>query len=382
MLNIIYDENQLKLKDKAHEFTVKNILPFAEKYDKEVTFPLEIIKLAKREGLLNCMIPTEYGGLGYSIIERYIIAEEFAWGCAGIGTALQVQDAVTVPILLSDNVKLKERYFREMLNGKIFSLAYTEEEAGSNLTYINTEATYQNGVYVLNGSKTLISAIPFADYAIVFARIGEKSPKEFSMFIVDMKSDGVTYSGPIQTMGQKANVIGKLELKNVIIPSEQNLYSTNGLSLAIKSIEYNRICCAGMAVGIARKARDESMKYANRRYSYGKPIWKHQAIGHTIAEMDIQIKAARLLGWYAAKNLKMNSDPEQLSSYAKVFSTDMATQICSDALQICGGNGYLSDFPLEKLYRDVKVCQIYEGTSQIHKESIVKNLMNNMEEVD
>lgn len=375
MIDYVFNEQQLKLKEKAHEFAVKYILPKEREYDEKAVFPSDIIEKARAEKLVNGMIPKEYGGQGYGVMERYIISEEMAWACSGIAIAMQVQDAVVIPFLLSKKEPLRKKYFKELLDGKLMALAYTEPDAGSHLTAIQTEARHVGDTYILNGTKTLISSVNQAAYALVFAKIRKPEKDVFSMFVVDMKDPGITIHESIETMGQRANVIGGFDMHDVVVKEEDMIFEEDGFKTALKGIEYNRTCCSGIAVGIARRALDESIKYAKERETYGKPIWKHQAVGQMIANMDVQIQAAQLLSWQAAKNMELNNDREMLSSYAKVFSTDAATQICSDALQIFGGNGYLKKNEVEKLYRDVKVCQIYEGTSQIHRDTIVRLLV-------
>lgn len=375
MENFLYTVQEKQLSDKVHAFTLTDIMPKIQEYDENAIYPTDIMKNAVREDIMLRTIPEEYGGIGGGLMEGYIVSEELAWGCAGVAAAMLVQEASVMQLCLASQKKLKEKYFEKIRHGDWMTLAFTEPDAGSHITAITTEARRQGDTYVLNGSKTLISGVGKVKYALVFAKLPDEGKGAFSMFVVDLESSGVTIHKPFATMGQRANIVGSFDLNNVTVGKEERVFEEDGLIIALKGLEYNRICCAGIAMGIARRALDEVVEYVKKRSSYGKKIWEHQAVGQMIANMDVQIQAAKALNFCAVKNTEKNGNSGKLSSHAKVFATDAAMEICSDAVQIFGGIGYLKGNPVEKLYRDVKACQIYEGTSQIQRDIIVRAIM-------
>lgn len=380
MKNIYYSDVENKIKEEAHKFATEYILEKADEYDKNSIFPIDIFNKSRECGLMYGIIPTKYGGRGLTMMDRFIIAEELSWACSGIAIAMQVQDACVIPFLILATEKQRKKYFKKMLDGRLFSMAFTEPDCGSDLGAVKMEAKKVGDKYILNGKKTLIASVNESDYIIVFANIINEKKNTYSFFIVDTHKDGVINKKNYETLGQCANHIGEFTLCNYEVAEEDLLGNEDGLKKALQCIEYNRSCCGAVAIGIGRRAMEESINYARKRNAFGRPIWKHEAIGHIIADMDIKLQAARLLGWLAVKNMEYDNDKEKYASYAKVYASDSAMEICTSAVQIFGGYGIIKDYKVEKLFRDVKSCQLYEGTSQIHKNIIIKELMKQSDE--
>lgn len=381
MIDFSLTPQQEEIKKKAHDFAKEYIIPREKILDEKEEFPLEIINKARELDLMNVMIPKEYGGLGYDMGERIIIAEELGWGCSGVAATLLVHDAAIIPLIVAGSHYQKQKYLKKVLDGELFTLALTEPQSGSDLMGIETEAVKMDNKYIINGKKTLISNIRYSNYIITLAKI-KSADNSFKVapFIISSKAEGVIKSHYYEKMGQRASDLGEVIFNNVSVNEEDRIGEEDGLKVILKTFEMNRICCAAIAIGVAQRAMQESIKYAQKRTAFGKPIWKNQSIGHMIADMAIQIHGARLMIWHAIWNMQVNGDREKYSSYAKVYATDAATQICINAIQVFGGYGVLKEYPVEKLLRDIKVCQIYEGTSQIQKEIIIKTLMKQANE--
>jgi acyl-CoA dehydrogenase len=375
---IVLDFRLEGIRDAARKFAKEEILKAERAYDKNPTLPRDIFRKGIEAGIMLGMIPKEYGGRGYSSRERFIIAEECAFACAGITISMQVQDACIIPILKLGNKEQKKFYFSEMLNDKIFSMAYTEPGCGSDLSAITTIAKKSGDKYILNGKKSLIAAVQYCDYVEIFAKI--EGTNNFAMFVIDMKSEGVTVTKEYRTMGQRANELGDVEFVNVVVDECTRLGEEQNMKRFLEIIENNRACCAAVAIGLGHRAMDEAAKYAINRKAFGRKICDFQSIGHNIAQMDIKLQAARLLGYQAIKQFEeCGSDSNKLASYAKAFASESAMQICVDAVQIFGGYGVIEDNIVEKLYRDVKSCQIYEGTTQIQYDIISRKLLKEYE---
>jgi|688.fasta_scaffold126060_2 acyl-CoA dehydrogenase len=369
--------DQRMLQELARDFTRKEIIPKAEHYDRSGEWPWEIFNKAREVGLVNLNIPEEYGGMGASVLEECIVGEEMAYGCTGIETALMLNQLAALPLLIAGNERQKEHYFGRITEeGKIISYALTEPDAGSDVAGIKTTATKQGDRYILNGGKTWITDAPVASFFIVFAKTNpEAGHRGMSAFIVERDYPGLSVSKPLEKMGQHAAQTAQVFFENVEVPEENRLGAEgDGFMIAMKVFDKSRPPVAAAATGLARRALDEAVKYAGERFTFGQPIYQHQGVGFILADMKIRAEAARDLAWKAAWLVDNGKRNTSEAAVAKAFCADAAMQNATDAVQVFGGNGYSREYPVEKLMRDAKIYQIYEGTTQIQKLIIVREL--------
>ncbi|MCE7989020.1 MAG: acyl-CoA dehydrogenase [Caldilinea sp. CFX5] len=369
--------DQRMLQELARDFTRKEIIPKAEHYDRSGEWPWDIFNKAREVGLVNLNIPEEYGGLGASVLEECIVGEEMAYGCTGIETALMLNQLAALPLLIAGNERQKEHYFGRIAEeGKIISYALTEPDAGSDVAGIKTTATKQGDRYILNGGKTWITDAPVASFFIVFAKTNpEAGHRGMSAFIVERDYPGLSVSKPLEKMGQHAAQTAQVFFENVEVPEENRLGAEgDGFMIAMKVFDKSRPPVAAAATGLARRALDEAVKYASERFTFGQPIYQHQGVGFILADMKIRAEAARDLAWKAAWLVDNGKRNTTEAAIAKAFCADAAMQNATDAVQVFGGNGYSREYPVEKLMRDAKIYQIYEGTTQIQKLIIVREL--------
>jgi len=372
------NDEQKMLQKMARDFAAEEIIPVAEHYDRTAEFPIEILRKAQQIGLIGLNIPEAYGGAGASVLDECIVAEELAYGCSGISTAMNINNLASLPISLGGSEQQKAYWLGERMVGKGEFAAYcvTEPAAGSNVVGMQTRAERRNGHYVLNGSKTFISNASYADFYTVFAvTTPGAGHRGISCFVVERNSPGLSVSKPFDKLGQRAADTAQITFENVEVPAENMLGAEgSGFLLAMRVFDHSRPPTAAGAVGVARRALDESIKYAKQRETFGVPIWKHQVIGHKIADMAMNIEAARLLVWQAAWMVDNGAANPKTAAYAKAFAADMAMKVTVDAVQVFGGYGFMKEYPVEKLMRDVKVFQIYEGTSEIQRDIMVREL--------
>jgi acyl-CoA dehydrogenase len=369
--------DQRMLQELARDFTRKEIIPKAEHYDRTGEWPWEIFNKAREVGLVNLNIPEEYGGMGASVLEECIVGEEMAYGCTGIETALMLNQLAALPLLIAGNERQKEHYFGRITEeGKIISYALTEPDAGSDVAGIKTTATKQGDRYILNGGKTWITDAPVASFFIVFAKTNlEAGHRGMSAFIVERDYPGLSVGKPLEKMGQHAAQTAQVFFENVEVPEENRLGAEgDGFMIAMKVFDKSRPPVAAAATGLARRALDEAVKYAGERFTFGQPIYQHQGVGFILADMKIRADAARDLAWKAAWLVDNGKRNTSEAAVAKAFCADAAMQNATDAVQVFGGNGYSREYPVEKLMRDAKIYQIYEGTTQIQKLIIVREL--------
>ncbi len=374
MLDFELTQEQRMLRDLAREFAEKEVKPVAAHYDETGEFPWPIIEKAIDYGLFSPNIPEEYGGPGMSLFEEVLMAEELGWACTGIGTALGVNSLAALPIILFGTPEQKEKYLTRMAEGTLAAYALTEPDAGSDVAAIRSTAVKKGDVYVLNGTKMWISNATVADIFIVFARTDQDRYGGISAFIVE-KEWGVQVGNPIPKLGQKASPAAEVVLKDVEVPAE-NLLGQEGMGflMAMQVFDSSRVTVSASALGLARRAFEEALAYAKTRTTFGKPIIQHQAIGFKLAEMAMEIEAARLLIWKAAWLKDQGKRNTMYAAYAKAFTADMAMRVATEAVQIFGGYGYSKEYPVEKLLRDAKLFQIYEGTSEIQRYIIAREL--------
>jgi acyl-CoA dehydrogenase len=369
--------DQKMLQEMARDFAAKEIIPRAEHYDVSGEWPWEIWKKAQRAGLVNLNIPEEYGGPAATVLEECIVGEELAYGCSGIQTALMLNQLAVLPMLVAATDEQKERYFTRLTGeGKIMSYCMTEPDAGSDVAGIKTTAIRKGDHYVMNGTKTWITDGPVADYFTVFAKTTPgDGHKGMSCFIVEKAWAGVSTSKPLEKMGQHAAQACQVFFENVEVPVENLLGNEgDGFMIGMKVFDKSRPPVAAAATGVARRALDEAVRYAGERTTFGKPIYMHQGLGFILADMKIRADAARCLSWRSAWLIDEGKRNTSEAAVAKAFAADAAMQNATDAVQVFGGNGYSREYPVEKLMRDAKIYQIYEGTTQIQKSIILREL--------
>jgi acyl-CoA dehydrogenase len=369
-------EEQEMIQQLAREFSRNEIAPVAEKYDKNHEFPWPVIKKAQELGLTTMAVPEEYGGLGLSLFEEVLVSEELSWGCSGVSTAIGVNGLGYAPILVAGSEEQKLNYGGRMADGELAAYCATEPEAGSDVAGIKTTATKVGDHYIMNGSKMFITGGTVANYYTVFAYTDPSQRYNgMSCFIVDRDWEGVSVGKPFDKMGQHASDTAEVVFEDVKVPASHLLgQEGQGFLIAMKVFDRSRPPTSAAAVGVAQRAVDESIQYAKERTTWGKPLWKHQVMGHMIAEMAMEVEAARLLVWKAAWSVDAGERNTTAAAYAKAYAADMAMKVTTDAVQVFGGYGYMSEYPVEKLMRDAKIFQIYEGTSQIQRSIVVREL--------
>lgn len=377
MISFDLSDEQKELQRLAREFTLKEILPKAAHHDEKGEFPREIAKKAWELGLMNTHIPQDCGGLGLGVFEGCVITEEFAYGCTGIATAMEANALASAPVIVAGNDSQKKKYLGRLTEAPLFA-AYcvTEPNAGSDVASIKTTAKKVGNDYVINGAKMWITNGSVADWYFVLAVTDPAAKhKGMSGFIVDAKSPGITVGKKEWNLGQRASDTRGITFEEVRVPAENLLGKEgDGFKIAMSAFDHTRPSVAAGAVGLARRAMDESIEYAKTRKTFGVPIAAHQAVSFMIADMAKDIEAARLLVWKAAFEIDNGRRNTKFAAFAKAFAADMAMRVATDAVQVHGGYGYSSEYPVEKLMRDAKIYQIYEGTSQIQRLIIAKEI--------
>jgi len=376
-LHLALSAEQAMLRDLAREFTRNEIIPQAEHYDHSGEWPWPIFHRARQAGLVNLNIPERYGGVGASVLEECIVAEEMAYGCSGIQTALMLNQLAVLPLLITGSEEQQARYFPRLTeDGKIIAYCMTEPDAGSDVAGIKSTAIRHGDRYILNGTKTWITDGPVADYFTVFAKSDPGAGhKGMSCFLVERAFPGVSTGQPLEKMGQHAAQTCQVFFEQVAVPAENLLgREGDGFLIAMKVFDKSRPPVAAAATGVARRALDEAVKYAGERTAFGRPIHEFQGVGFLLADMKIRVEAARSLMWQAAWQVDQGQRNTTSAAIAKAFCADAAMQNATDAVQVFGGNGYSKEYPVEKLMRDAKIYQIYEGTTQIQKLIILREL--------
>ncbi|MFX1323450.1 MAG: acyl-CoA dehydrogenase family protein [Promethearchaeota archaeon] len=369
-MNFELTEEQQALKKRTREFAVREVLPYSASYDEAELMPLSILKKACNEGLMNLTIPKEYGGQGFGLLESVIVVEEFAAACPGIATSIFDNDLGAAPIVIGGSKEQKERVLNDITkNSKLISFATSEPGMGSDVAGMQCRAEPDGDGFILNGTKYWITNAGYADYISLFATVDpEMKHRGIAGFIVPTSLEGVSRGHHIPKLGQRASNTCSVVLKNVRIPKENVLAKPGrGFVLAMQTFQATRPPVAAFAVGCARSAMEYSIDYAQKRKTFGRPIANYQAIQFKLANMYKDIEAARLLTHKAAWQGDQGMDNNLASSMAKAFASDVAMQVTTEAIQIFGGYGYVRTFPVEKLFRDAKLFQIYEGTSEIQR---------------
>ncbi len=377
MVDFALTDEQQQLRALAHEFAAKEIAPKARHHDETGEFPRDICRKAWELGLMNTHIPEAYGGPGLGVLDGCIIAEEIASGCTGIGTAMEANTLAEAPVIVGASDEQKKRFLGMMT--KEFRLAaycVTEPQAGSDVQGIKTVARKVGDDYVLKGSKMWITNGSVADWYFVVAYTDPAQRyKGMSAFVVPRDTPGIEVGKKEQNLGQRASDTRALTFNDVKVPKENLIgQEGKGFMLAMSAFDHSRPVVSAAAVGLARSAMDHAVRYAKERSTFGVPIHKHQALAFMVAEMAMKIEAARLLVWQSAWKIDRGERNTKEAAFAKAFAADTAMETALNAVQVFGGYGFSREYPVEKLMRDAKVFQIYEGTSQIQRLIISKEI--------
>jgi acyl-CoA dehydrogenase len=342
--------------------------------------PADVIAKAHEVGLMNLHIPPELGGPGLGLIEEVLVDEELCWGCSGIGTAIMGNGLAAAPILIAGSDDQKRRWLPPLLDEPILgSFALTEPNAGSDVSGIQTTAVRRGDDYVVNGSKMFITNAGYADWFVVFVSTDrERGHRGLTALIVPREIDGVVIEQHLDKMGQRSTDTCAVAFQDVVVPAENRLGEEgDGFKIAMQTLDGTRPGTAVGAVGVARAAFEHACEYSKTRVQFGQPIAINQGVNFLIADMATKIEASRLLCWQAAwmVDAGWGRKATLYSSMAKRFAADTAMEVATDAVQIFGGYGYMKEYPVEKLMRDAKLFQIYEGTSQIQRLVIAREVL-------
>jgi acyl-CoA dehydrogenase len=371
-------DEQKDLRELAHNFAEKEIRKVAWDYDRDATWPQEIVEKAWEVGLMNTHVAEEYGGPGLDYLSGCLIEEEMGWGCSGIGTSLMANGLASAPVSLGGSDKVKKKYLTMLTEEpKLASFCLTEPDAGSDVGGMKTRAVRKGDKYVISGSKCFITNGSHASWYTVYAKTDpEAGHRGISAFVVDRDLDGVSVDKKEDKLGQRASDTALISFDEVEIPAENLLGEENhGFKLAMMTLDRTRPGVSALAVGIARAAFEFAREYAKERVQFGVPIAMHQAVAFMIADMATKIEAGRLLVWESAVLLDQGKRNTLVASHAKRFAADSAMEIAVDAVQVYGGYGFIKEYPVEKLMRDAKIMQLYEGTSQIQRLVIAREVL-------
>ena len=377
-MDYFLSEQQLMIVDIARQITDERIVPARAELDEKHQFPREILNEIARADLFGVPIPEEFGGFGGGCLDIVLALEQFGRGCIGVGTAFAASSLGIYPILISGSEEQKKRYLPDVAMGKRFAaFGLTEANAGSDASGIQSTAVLDGDEWVLNGTKQWITNGGEAQiYTVVAMTDRSKGPRGASMFIVEEGDPGFTCGLKEKKMGIRASSTTELIFKDCRIPADRIIGRRGtGFITVMKTLDSSRPGIAALAVGLAQGALDEAASYAKQRVQFGKPIVAFQAVQHMLADMAIGIEAARSLVYGAAKHIDAHQgDMSKVSSMCKVFATDMAMKVTTDAVQVMGGYGYMCEYPVEKMMRDAKILQIYEGTNQIQRNVVGQEL--------
>lgn len=380
-VNFELSDEQKEYQDLARKFSREEIVPNAPHYDKTGEYPWDVIKKAHGLGLINMHIPKEQGGLDLGIFDTCLVTEELAYGCTGIQTAIEANSLGQMPVIIAGNKAQKDKYLGRMLEEPLMcAYCVTEPGAGSDVAGIKTKAVKKGNEYVINGQKMWITNGGHANWYFVLARTAEdpktSAGKAFTGFIVDRDTPGLTVGRKEWNMGQRASDTRGITFEDVVVPAENVLGSEGmGFKIAMGAFDKTRPPVAAGAVGLAQRALDEATKYSMERKTMGKLICEHQAVAFILADMAIGVETARLATQRSAWEIDQGRRNTYYASIAKALAGDVANKCATDAVQVFGGNGFNSEYPVEKLMRDAKIYQIYEGTAQIQRVIISRELL-------
>ena len=377
-MDFTLSEEHRQLIETTRRFARERIIPVAKDCDHESRFPMDVFKAAWELGIINPTVPAEYGGAGFGEFENAIITEQLAYGCSGISTSMLANGLALTPVKLGGSEEQKKKYLGMLTSEPILaSYATSEPDAGSDVAGLKTKFRKVGDDYVLHGQKCWITNASYAQWYVIFATSDTAlRHKGIAAFIVDRDTPGLRVGKKEDKLGQRASDTAQVFLDDVVVP-KSNLLAPEGqgFKLAMETFNQTRPDIGATATGVMQRALDESIAYARERKTFGVPIGQHQLVGAMLAEMAIRIEATRLLYQKAAWNLDKGVRDPLTSALAKAFGADSCMQTTVDAVQVFGGNGFVKEYPVEKLMRDAKVLQIYEGTSQIQRIVISKQLL-------
>jgi alkylation response protein AidB-like acyl-CoA dehydrogenase len=379
MMNYFLTEDQLEMQEIAKRIALEKMLPLREKYDEEGIFPWDIVEVMANSDLFAVMIPEEYGGISGKVVDLAIVTEELCAIDLGISLAFGVTGLGMYPILIAGSEEQKQKYLSQIATGKrLAAFGLTEANAGSDVGAMSTTAKKVGDTYVLNGTKQWISNGGEAEIYTVFAMTDpSKGARGCSVFIVEKGTPGFSFGKKENKMGIRANSTRELIFEDCVVPAE-NLLGREGTGFitAMKVFDKSRPMVGAQAVGVARGAYEVAIKYSKEREQFGKPICSFQAVQFMLADMATQIEAARALVMQTARMVDSGAkNYSKESAMCKYFASDVAMQVTTDAVQILGGYGYMKEYPVEKMMRDAKILQIYEGTNQIQRSIVAANIL-------
>ncbi len=378
-MDYFLNEEQLMIKELTRQIAEEKVIPVRAELDEKEEFPSEIMKAIAQSDLFRLFVPEEYDGLGKGSLELAIAIEELSRACLGVATSYAADALGTYPILLYGTTEQKKKYLPDIASGKrLVAFALTEASAGSDAGGIQTTARLEGDEYVLNGTKQWITNAGVADiYTVIALTDKSKGARGASAFIVEKGTEGFSFGKKERKLGIRASITSELIFENCRIPKE-NIIGKEGMGfiVAMKTLDNSRIGVGAQGVGVAQGAFEEAIRFAKERKQFGQPITSFQAIQHMLADMATQIEAARALVYSVSRYIDSGAkDISKESAMAKLFSTDVAMKVTVDAVQIMGGSGYMRDYPVEKMMRDAKILQIYEGTNQIQRNVIAQALI-------
>jgi alkylation response protein AidB-like acyl-CoA dehydrogenase len=373
-MDYFFTEDQLMIKELTRQIAEEKVVPVREELDDKEEFPWEIMKVLAQSDLFGLFIPEEYGGLGKGCLELCIAVEELSRACVGVSTTYAANALGTSPILLFGSEEQKKKYLPEIAAGKrLVAFGLTEANAGSDAAGIQTTAKFDGNEYVLNGTKQWITNGGEAEiYTIIAMTDKAKGARGASAFIVEKGTPGFNFGKKEKKMGIRASATRELIFDNCRVPKD-NILSREGMGFIItmKTLDNSRAGVGAQGVGVAQGAFEEAVKFAKQRIQFGHPVISFQAVQHMLADMATEIEAARALVYSVARYIDSGAkEISKGSAMAKVFATDMAMRVTTNAVQVMGGSGYMREYPVEKMMRDAKILQIYEGTNQIQRNII------------
>ncbi|KAA0150210.1 hypothetical protein FNF27_06042 [Cafeteria roenbergensis] len=374
-------DDQKAMQKLARDFAVNEVMPKAAELDRTMEYPEDLFKKAWELGLVNSHIPQEYGGLGLHALDGVIIAEELAYGCTGVMTAMEANSLAQAPVLVAGNDEQKKRFLAPMTEEPL-KAAYgvTEPGAGSDVSGAKTKAVKKGDDWVINGNKMWITNGGVADWFFVLAKTDDTAAagKAFTGFLVPRDTPGITVGRKEINMGQRCSDTRGISFEDVVVPDKYRLGEEGyGFKIAMKAFDFTRPPVAAGAVGLARRAMDEAMKYSMERKTFGVPIAQHQAVAFKIADMATGIEAGRMLAYKSAWLADQGLPNTHVASMAKRFAADHCQQVTYEAVQVFGGAGFNTEYPVEKLMRDARIYAIYEGTSEIQRLIISRLIFGN-----
>ncbi len=374
-MDFMLNDEERQLQQLARTFTQREIMPQAAELDRSKAFPQAIYDQALALGLLNLTVPEAYGGAGLGCLALTLVTEELCRGCVGVGATLSINSLAADAIIHHGSEEQKRWVLPRLVAGELASYAATEPGGGSDVAGLQTRAARDGDDYVLSGSKTWISNANHASFFVVFARTGDGGSRGLSVFIVERGTPGLRIGEPLDKLGQRCAPTCEVFFDGCRIPASQRVGEEGqGFRIAMDAFDHSRPMVAAFGVGVHARCLEESLAYAQTRVTMGQPIIRHQLVAAKLAEMSTSLEAARLLAYRAAWLIDHGQRNTLAASQAKLFAAESVMAAATEAVQIFGGMGYSTEYPVEKLFRDAKVLQIYEGTSEIQKLVIAREL--------